>query len=346
MTIARHLLKGSLALMMISSFGAYQNAGAVGTPAGTSINNQASVSYSVGGVSQTPITSSVATFVVDNKIDLTVTALDTAPVVAFPNQQAVVATFTVTNTGNFTQSYRLTATDLNGVPVFSNPDTLNGLVLSTAADTNGNGSYDAGIDQIGNLGDVAPAALPTPVKVFVLANIPAGATNGQFASIRLQAQAATAGSTGATLAIAAPGGDTAGVDIVFADAGRDASETADSQYKIQSASLNVTKTVSVISDPLNLTTNPIAIPGAVVEYTISIQNTGAVAATSLSVTDSIPANTAYVAGSLRRDATPLSDAADADGGQAIGSPATSIAVTVPSVAAASTSLVIFRVTVQ
>jgi uncharacterized repeat protein (TIGR01451 family) len=347
MRFARHLQQASLALVMISSIAAIQSAHAVGTTAGTTINNQATVSYSVGGVSQTPITSSTATFVVDNKIDLTVTRLDSAPVVAFPNQTAVVTSFTVTNTGNSTQSYRLAATDLNGVSVFGNADTLNGLVLSTAVDTNGNNVYDAGVDQIGNLGDIAPAASPTPVRVFVLANIPAGATNGQFASVRLQAQAATAGSSGATLAVQTATADNpAAVDIVFADAGRDAAEQADSQYTIQSAALNVTKSVSVISDPFNATTNPKAIPGAIVEYTISIQNTGAAAATALSIADAIPASTTYVAGSLRRDAATLTDAADADGGQANGTPVANIAVTIPGVAAAATSTVRFRVTVQ
>src|SRR5262245_49932644 len=68
MTFARHLKQAGLALLMLSSLAALQNAYAVGTTAGTSISNTATVNYSVGGVSQTPITSAAATFVVDNKI--------------------------------------------------------------------------------------------------------------------------------------------------------------------------------------------------------------------------------------------------------------------------------------
>lgn len=347
MTIARHLKQASLALIMLSSLAVLQSAYAVGTPSGTAINNQATVNYSVGGVSQTPINSSVATFVVDSRIDLTVVTLDTAAVAAVPGQLAVVSTFTVANTGNSIQSYRLTATDLNGVTVFGNADTLNGLVLSTAVDTNGDGDYDAGVDQIGNLGDIAPAAVPTPVRVFVLANIPAGATNGQFASVSLTAQAATAGSAGATLATENNTPDNpAAVDVVFADAGEDATEAANSQYGIQSATLNVTKTAVVISDPFNGITNPKAIPGAIVEYTISIQNTGATAATTVNLTDPIPANTQYVAGSMTRNTVALTDAADADGGQANGAPVTNIAVTVATIAPATTATVTFRVTIQ
>lgn len=348
MSIARHLRRASLALLMLSSFGALQSAYAVGTTAGTSISNQATVNYSVGGVAQTPVTSSTATFVVDNKVDLTVVTTNVAAVAASPGQTAVVTTFTVTNTGNSTQSYKLTATDIAGGTVFGNTDTLNGLTLQTAVDTNNNGTYDAGTDQIGNLGDIAPAASPTPVRVFVLATIPLGATNGQFASVRLTVQAAAAGSAGATLVTQSSGADNAAsVDVVFADAGRDGSATADSQYAIQSAALSVTKTASVISDPFNNTTNPKAIPGAVVEYTITVNNTGAVAATTVAVTDSIPASTVYVAGSMTRNGSAVTDSSsDGDNAQANGSPVSGIAVTIPTVAAAGTANVKFRVTIQ
>jgi uncharacterized repeat protein (TIGR01451 family) len=346
MTIARHLKQASLALLLLSSLGALQSAYAVGTTAGTSISNTATVNYSVGGVAQTAITSAPVAFVVDNRVDLTVTTTNTAAVVANPGQTAVVTTFTVTNTGNAIQSYRLTATDIT-TAVFGNNDTLNGLTLSTAVDTNGNGTYEAGTDVIGNLGDIAPAASPTPVRVFVLATVPLSATNGQFASVRLQVQAAAAGSAGATLLTETSGADTAGVDIVFADAARDASEAADSQYTIESALLTVTKTVSVISDPFNNTTNPKAIPGAVVEYTITVNNGGTVAATDVAVTDSIPANTAYVAGSMLRNGAGVTDSSsDGDNASAAGTPVSSIAVTIPSVAPAGSANVRFRVTVQ
>jgi uncharacterized repeat protein (TIGR01451 family) len=54
------------------------------------------------------------------------------------------------------------------------------------------------------------------------------------------------------------------------------------------------KQVTVISDPVRGTTNPLAIPGAVIEYTITLSNTGQgrVDSNTLFVTDAIPANTA------------------------------------------------------
>ena len=53
------------------------------------------------------------------------------------------------------------------------------------------------------------------------------------------------------------------------------------------------KQVTVISDPIRGTTNPLAIPGAVIEYAITLTNTGQgrVDSNTLFVTDAIPANT-------------------------------------------------------
>ena len=53
MTIARHVKHASLALIALSSVGVLQGAYANGTASGTTISNQATVDYSVGGVNQT-----------------------------------------------------------------------------------------------------------------------------------------------------------------------------------------------------------------------------------------------------------------------------------------------------
>ncbi|MGD9841380.1 MAG: hypothetical protein AB7F79_01675 [Steroidobacteraceae bacterium] len=58
-------------------------------------------------------------------------------------------------------------------------------------------------------------------------------------------------------------------------------------------SLQVTKVSQLISDPINGTTNPKRIPGSIVSYTVTVTNAGpgAVDASSLVITDPIPANT-------------------------------------------------------
>jgi uncharacterized repeat protein (TIGR01451 family) len=64
------------------------------------------------------------------------------------------------------------------------------------------------------------------------------------------------------------------------------------------ALLEITKTSSVISDPVNGTSNPKLIPGAVVEYVITVRNVGAgtVDASSIVLLDVMPAEMAFAVG--------------------------------------------------
>ncbi len=142
--------------------------------------------------------------------------------------------------------------------------------------------------------------------VFVVADIPVAATNNQYANVRLTARATPVGST--TPLAQTTGPDTAGVDVVWADAARDNSESAADQYHIQSAALTLNKTAAVVWDPFNLASDPKAIPGAQVEYTITVTNNSTTtAAGAVTVTDNIPANTTFLPGSITLNAGALPD---------------------------------------
>jgi uncharacterized repeat protein (TIGR01451 family) len=78
-----------------------------------------------------------------------------------------------------------------------------------------------------------------------------------------------------------------------ADAARDGRHSDDHQYTVQSAALTVEKDSLVVSDPFNNATNPKAIPGAIVEYTVRVANAGATPADAVEVLDPIPANTTF-----------------------------------------------------
>lgn len=64
--------------------------------------------------------------------------------------------------------------------------------------------------------------------------------------------------------------------------------------------ISLQKTTITISDPVNGTTNPKAIPGALSEYTIRATNTGTSPAdnNSISISDAIPSNTALYVGDI------------------------------------------------
>lgn len=63
--------------------------------------------------------------------------------------------------------------------------------------------------------------------------------------------------------------------------------------------LLVAKTSRVVSDPVNGTTNPKAIPGATMRYCLLVTNSGSATATGVSVSDPLPAATTVIPGSLR-----------------------------------------------
>lgn len=314
MTIARHLKQVALALSVLGSLGSMQSAFAVGTDAGTSVDNRATVDYSVGGVAQTAIESSPTgnatpgagagantTFVVDNKILHTVAEVSGNATSTSPGAADVVATFTVTNTGNFAQGYALAATNLatGAASPFGggSADAFDVSNLRVFVDSNGNGTYDAGSDTATFIDTLAEDAA---VTVFVVSDMPLTATNGQSANVQLAARAAQANTSAATLMVQSTGADNpAVVDVVFADVGataRDGIHEAVDQYAIASAALAVAKTSAVFSDPFNGTSNPKAIPQAIVQYSIVITNNGASSATGVSIRDPLPAATTFVQG--------------------------------------------------
>lgn len=65
------------------------------------------------------------------------------------------------------------------------------------------------------------------------------------------------------------------------------------------ANLLIAKTSSVVSDPVNGATDPKAIPGATMRYCLLVTNNGSATATSVFVSDPLPAAMTFVPGSLR-----------------------------------------------
>ncbi|MEP3224579.1 MAG: DUF11 domain-containing protein [Parasphingorhabdus sp.] len=63
--------------------------------------------------------------------------------------------------------------------------------------------------------------------------------------------------------------------------------------------LSVTKLSSVLNDPVNGNTDPKSIPGATIQYCILISNAGSATASTISATDTLPANVTFVAASMQ-----------------------------------------------
>ncbi len=288
------------ALLVIATLSglAAQNAMAAGTASGTSISNQASLAYTVGGVSQTGITSVATAFVVDNKVNLTVTEGNTTFTTVVPGQLAAVTTFTVTNNGNTAQDYALTGANVAaGQVLFALTDNFQAANVLAFVDNPGAGGtagiYDVAFDTAIFIDELAANGTAT---VFVVTNIPLAQVNNDAALVSLTAITHDAGAVGlGALTADLLAANTVGVDVVFADAAgsddavKDGTHSARDAYKVVSAIISIAKTVTPVCDPLNGNVFPKNIPTSAVQYAITITNTGSAAATLGQATDALNA---------------------------------------------------------
>lgn len=333
-------LKRLLATGLVVFFGvAYSTSVlAVGTDAGTPIDNAATVAYKVGGVVQTPEVSPDTRFYVDQVVDFVVAEADGGNTEVGAGEQDAVARFTVTNTGNATQDFALSVIDLVGGTVFS-PDTIDTTGLTIVVDANDNDVYDAGVDLVQSFvdglsaDDTAAPALDNEISVFILGDIPTGASDGSAANIELTATAHKAGAADALGAVEAESGvddDPDTVQIIFSaavDSGLTATFAAEDGYLVASADLTVAKASVVLSDPLlQVAPAALAIPGAIVEYTITATNNGDLPATEIVISDDIQSDLALETGSYagedvqitKRDGSVVTCTADTGDGDSDG----------------------------
>jgi uncharacterized repeat protein (TIGR01451 family) len=165
-------------------------------------------------------------------------------------------------------------------------------------DNNGSASWDAGDTLYNDAGTFGDLASDASITVLIVADAPAGVTIGQAAAYDLVATAVDAATFGVS-----------SVSILV--------------------SLN--KTVTILDQwGGNLT-----VPGATLRYTIVETAAGGGAANNVVFSDPLPANTTYIANTLRLDNAALTDAADADAGDVGGTTADAVTVKLGNLTSAS-----------
>lgn len=270
-----------------------------GTPAGTVIANTAIATFTVGNEVATAA-SNTSRVTVDQVTGVALTPLVAGPLAIGP--AGAVLAFQVTNIGNGTDTFALTATTAIAGNAFT--PTLQTLAL----DANGNGIYDAALDTALANGSASPGLAPdASLRVFVVVGAPQGLADTQAAQVRLAAASQTAAGTPGTLFAGKGNG---GVDAIVGASGGNAAALEGLLASL--ASVTLTKTAT-IADPYG-GANPLA--GAIVTYAITAHTAGTGSAEALQITDPIPAGTSYVAGSLTLNGASLTDTSDGDAGQA------------------------------
>lgn len=293
--------------------------GHAATLAGTPISNVATVTYTLDGAAASPIASAPATFVVDNKVNLTVAETGGAATPAATGQSAAVAAFTVTNQGNAVQDYALAVSNIaGGAALFDGIDTFDATGCIARVESGAVAGFDpTDIDSF--IDELPPDASRT---VHVVCDLPAGLASGDLALVSLTATTLAGGTPGAQGAAVVQGievDDPAAVQVVFADAAgsddaaRDGNHSARDAYRV-GALLTLAKRVIHVQDPFGCSaaSGCRIVPGAILTYRIDVVASGSGTLDDLVLSDPIPANMRYVPGSLVVDGTPRTDAADAD----------------------------------
>ncbi len=293
---------------------------AAGISAGEVVENVATVTYSVNTVPQTEIESSptgnstpganngtVTDFTVDRVIDLTLAQDGTANTLVNPGATQQITQFTLTNDSNAPQGYTFVASDLaTGTTVNAGPADSIDLGTYTVLVDDGDGIFNAADDTATLVDSLAEDA---SVVIYVLGDIPLTAVDGDVANVELVATTVEPNTTTVVTNSAANAED--GQDTLI----RNLTGTDRDGYEVQAAALLITKTQATISDGISAAAPFFNIPGAVIRYTVSIQNTGSQDATAVAITDTIVAEldiSASVTVTIDNDGTVTTCSVDLD----------------------------------
>ena len=288
-------LSVSLAALLLS-----QASFAAGTDAGTIVQNTATISYFVSGQEQAAITSETAEFVVDRKVDLSVSVNGTANVPATPSSSSSLPanklTYTLSNDGNSEQVFKITASHLGSDQFDAGTGTTQAPHVPQACQY----TMDGGTTN--HLFTASPAPTVTLAEdatatINVTCSMPnrPDVSDGDLSTIEVLATAVDGtGPTAATMAESTVADRVDQIDVVLADSAgtgdalRDAKHSARQTYEINVPMLTVVKTSTVVSDPSNGTNSPKRIPGAIVQYKITVENAStSTDATGVVITDDL-----------------------------------------------------------
>ena len=262
-----------------------QPAMAARTAASTPILNEVTVNYNMGTVVQTPLTDSVQ-FLVDRRVDFTLVPVATGDLEGVtPGEPDAWVDFTLTNTSNAMLDFFLDAVNTAaGNPVDGSGnddgdmDNVEWAVV-TATDPTPNQGGAQFVDEL---------AADASVRIRVWGDAGAlMATLGQIAGVDLTATARESGTVGTLGGVITYGGadDPDTVQSVAADLvdGVGGTEVSVDGFIVEDAVITVVKDFTVIDEGLGTH----AIPGALLEYTITIENSGTAPATNVDISDDL-----------------------------------------------------------
>jgi len=297
------------------------------TQAGDNVSNTFTLTYSVDGTVQDPIDNTSgapntptgpAEFTVDRLVDVTVNSEGDNTVAPGATNEELI--FSVVNDSNDTFDYVLSIVEEGGDD-FQSDDPADSTDVIRYYIDDGDGIFQTG-GADGAITDYDPANPPQlgpddVLWVVVTQDIPAGVVDGNSADISLIAD--TVDSTShAPITGDGDGNELLGAaENVLVDGSGTGNEgpnagdhSATGTYNVASANLTASKAVVVhdqagtgCTATTGATVGGYAIPGACVEYVITVVNTGSDAATAVAINDVLPDDLEFGAASFGGDFT-------------------------------------------
>lgn len=271
-----------------------------GTPAGTVIDNVASVNFDLAGTNVTQTSNTVSITVVE-RIDVVVTRQSPQVIVAASDTNRSIF-FRVTNTGNGTETFALTIDSAIAGDDFDPVPSVPPIYFDTDASgdlTVGDVAYNAGTNDPVLLADES-------VDILLVNDIPAAVVDGNIGRSELTASSATG--TGAPGDVLNGLGD-GGLDAVIGATGGEGQDVG--EYVVGDVQMSIVKALAV-ADPFG-GTEPV--PGATLTYTITVEVTNTGTATASVFSDPIPLFTTYTANSITLNGGSLTDVTGDDAGE-------------------------------
>ena len=250
----------------------------IGVDAGTKIENQAYMSYSLGSTNFT-IASNKVVDIVDQKIDMTIVCQESAPVVVGVGETRRALTFHLTNRGNGSDSYSFLEVNDAG----SNFEVENKDIYVD----NGDGVFSIVNDTLAN--DLNLSA-DESATLFFVSDIPADADGASFNGIKV----ASTLQEGLLYGQSKNLGDYYAVMTAKEDALSDLCS-----YEVSHLAVELEKTATLSSDKPYV--------GTTIHYSIAVKVIGTGQIDDVVVNDTIPTGTAYVANTLELDGVAFGD---------------------------------------
>ncbi len=293
---------GVVVAFLCGFFGSHAHA--IGTDAGITIENTAVVNFDIGGAAQTPVTD-ISQTLVDELIDVVVVDDSGGPVAVSSPESGAVLQFTVTNNGNGSEVFRLIADDTVIEGGFDP------VLFQLYIESNGVPGLQVGGDTAYVSGTSDPTLAEDEVlTLYVASDIPTGLNQGDNGDIEVRAISETIRTQAGTddpddAAWPVPGVSYAGLGTGGGNAVVGASNDVTNllirttgRYQVSDAVVSVTKAALTVVDPFGGTT---LVPGTVITYELTVTVTGSGTADALIITDTIPAELEYQAGTLQID---------------------------------------------